>query len=80
MLSQSLITNPVARALFSALLALAAASGHAQPKPLNDTGQTLCYDAANAPLACSAGVGGDAGVNPARTLAMGAMGKPPQGS
>lgn len=31
---------------------------------LNDTGQTLCYDAANAPVACSAAVGGDAGVNP----------------
>lgn len=31
---------------------------------LNDTGQTLCYNAANAPVACSAAVGGDAGVNP----------------
>ena len=56
--------KPLLRALFSALFALAAASGHAQPKPLNDTGQTLCYNAANAPVACSAAVGGDAGVNP----------------
>jgi hypothetical protein len=32
--------------------------------PLNDTGQSLCYDAANAAVACSAAVTGDAGVNP----------------
>jgi hypothetical protein len=31
---------------------------------LNDTGQTLCYDAANTAVACSAAVGGDGGVNP----------------
>lgn len=31
---------------------------------LNDTGQTQCYNAADAPVACSAAVGGDAGVNP----------------
>ena len=36
---------------------------HAQPKSLNDTGQTLCYNAANTPVACSAAVGCDAGVN-----------------
>ena len=64
MLSQSQITKPIARTLLSALLALTAASGHAQTKPLNDTGQTLCYNAADAPVACSAAVGGDAGVNP----------------
>ena len=64
MLSQSQITKPIARTLLSALLALTAASGHAQTKPLNDTGQTLCYNAADAPVACSAAVSGDAGVNP----------------
>jgi hypothetical protein len=31
---------------------------------LNDTGQTLCYNAAGAAVACSATVSGDAGVNP----------------
>lgn len=32
---------------------------------LNDTGQTSCYDASNAAVACdSTGVGGDTGVNP----------------
>ena len=32
---------------------------------LNDTGQTPCYDGANAAVACSStGVGSDAGVNP----------------
>ncbi len=30
----------------------------------NDTGQTLCYDAANAAVACSNAVSGDAGINP----------------
>ena len=64
MLSQSLSTKPIPLTLLSALFALAAASGHAQTKPLNDTGQTLCYNAADAPVACSAAVGGDAGVNP----------------
>jgi hypothetical protein len=31
---------------------------------LNDTGQTLCYDASNVGVPCSASVGGDNGVNP----------------
>ena len=31
---------------------------------MNDTGQTLCYDASNTGVACSASVGGDNGVNP----------------
>ena len=31
---------------------------------LNDTGQTLCYDASNVGVPCSAAVGGDGGVNP----------------
>ena len=31
---------------------------------LNDTGQTLCYDTIDTPVACSAVVGGDAGENP----------------
>ena len=31
---------------------------------LNDTGQTLCYDTINTPVACSSAVGGDAGENP----------------
>lgn len=31
---------------------------------LNDTGQTQCYNAASIAVACSAAVGGDAGVNP----------------
>ena len=30
---------------------------------LNDTGQALCYDTSNAPVVCSAAVGGDAGAN-----------------
>ncbi len=44
------------------LAALTVMSSHAAG--LNDTGQTLCYEAVNAPVACSALVGGDAGVNP----------------
>ncbi len=31
---------------------------------LNDSGVTQCYDANNAPVTCSAAVGGDSGVNP----------------
>ena len=31
---------------------------------INDTGLTLCYNAANGGVPCSAAVGGDAGVNP----------------
>lgn len=46
--------------LVFAQVALAAPTGL-----LNDTGQTSCYDASNAAVACdSAGVGGDAGANP----------------
>ena len=39
-------------------------AAQAQTRPLNDTGQTLCYNAANAGVACTAAVGGDTGVNP----------------
>ncbi len=35
-----------------------------QAAGLNDTGQTQCFDAANAPVHCSVIVGGDFGVNP----------------
>jgi hypothetical protein len=49
-------------AFAAALLLVPLASLHAAG--LNDTGQTLCYDATNAAVACSAAVGGDAGVNP----------------
>jgi len=68
MLSQSV--SPTKRlthlthALLGAALALAATTSLAQTKPLNDTGQTQCYDAANVAVPCSAAVGGDAGVNP----------------
>jgi hypothetical protein len=47
--------------------ALCAASGHAAGPTglLNDTGQTSCYDASHAAVACAAGgVGSDAGDNP----------------
>ena len=56
MANQSLRSVIVA-ALCSTLSALAGAAN-------NDTGQTLCYDAANVAAPCSAAVGGDAGVNP----------------
>ncbi len=47
---------------FSVFSVLTVVSTHAAG--LNDTGQTQCYNAANGPVACSAAVGGDAGVNP----------------
>jgi len=51
--------NIALTALFAVVAAAAASAAG-----LNDTGQTLCYDAANAAVACSATVGGDAGTNP----------------
>ncbi len=47
-----------------ALAAVFACSSSAFAAGLNDTGQTQCYDAANALVPCSAAVGGDAGINP----------------
>ena len=48
-----------------ALLTFAATQSlAAPPPPMNDTGQGVCYDAANVPSICTPGVGGDAGVNP----------------
>ena len=47
-------------AVIASLLSLSGAMAAS----INDTGQTLCYDAANAGVACSAAVGGDGGANP----------------
>ena len=52
------------RALSSAEITSFAGAQPVQVRVLNDTGQTLCYDASNAAVACSASVGGDGGVNP----------------
>ncbi len=62
MLSSSL-SKRITRSFLCAL-ATSAAAVLAQTRPINDTGQTLCYDGANAPAACSATLGGDGGVNP----------------
>ncbi len=56
------VFNPALR--FAAALLLAANTAHAQTAPLNDTGQTQCYDAANAPVACDAATVGNAGTRP----------------
>lgn len=56
------IDSSHAFAAFAAALLLPLAQLHAAG--LNDTGQTQCYNAADAPVPCSAAVGGDAGVNP----------------
>jgi hypothetical protein len=51
-------------ALFNTAALAFSLTSQAQIRPLNDTGQPLCYDAANAAVPCSAAVSGDAGVNP----------------
>lgn len=62
-LSQSsYLTSSVPR--LPAFLATALCLSAAQAAGLNDTDQTQSYGAANAPVACSAAVGGDAGVLP----------------
>ena len=70
MLSQ-LVTNPVVRrapALLSAawafIVLLAAPGIHAQTRPLNDTGQTQCFDATNAPVAVTQANCGDSAARP----------------
>jgi Protein of unknown function (DUF1566) len=40
------------------------ATSNANAAGLNDSGQTVCYDALNTAVACSASVSGDTGVNP----------------
>ena len=52
------------RSLSSAEITSLAGAQPVQVRVLNDTGQTLCYDASNAAVACSASVGGDGGINP----------------
>jgi Protein of unknown function (DUF1566) len=47
-----------------ALCAFGTSLAHAQTKLLNDTGQTLCYDAANVAAACDATTTGNAGSRP----------------
>jgi len=64
MLSQSVKLPKRPHAGPAALLAAAICTVSVQAAGLNDTGQTVCYDAANAPVACSAAVGGDVGALP----------------
>ncbi len=52
------------RTAFAASLLLALSAAHAQTHPLNDTGQTACYDAANAVVTCDAASTGDAAARP----------------
>lgn len=55
--------KPAALAALAAL-ALLPALAWAQTAPLNDTGQTLCYSAANAPGACDEATTGNTGTGP----------------
>ena len=57
----SLRTTALAASL---LLALPAAHAQTPTHPLNDTGQTACYDAANAVVTCDAAGTGDAAARP----------------
>jgi len=57
----SLRTTALAASL---LLALPAAHAQIPTHPLNDTGQTACYDAANAVVTCDAAGTGDAAARP----------------
>ncbi len=52
------------RLRFFALVLVAPFVATANAASLNDTGLTQCYNDLDAPVACSAAVGGDAGVNP----------------
>jgi hypothetical protein len=52
------------RTAFAASLLLALSAAHAQTHPLNDTGQTACYDADNAVVTCDAASTGDAAARP----------------
>jgi len=48
----------------TATLVLLPALAGAQTAPLNDTGQTQCYDAANTAVACTQAIAGNTGVRP----------------
>ena len=52
------------RVVLSCLLALGAPFAQAQTGRLNDTGQTSCYDAANAVATCNTATTGNAGTRP----------------
>ncbi len=57
------LLRPLTRLAVAAIVGVAALS-HAQTAPLNDTGQTSCYDASDVAVACDAATAGNTGTRP----------------
>lgn len=57
------LLRPLTRLAVAAIVGVAALS-HAQTAPLNDTGQTSCYDASDVAVACDPATAGNTGTRP----------------
>jgi hypothetical protein len=57
------LLRPISQ-LATATFVVVAALSHAQTAPLNDTGQTSCYDASDVAVACDAATAGNTGTRP----------------
>lgn len=57
------LLRPISQ-LTTAIFVVVAALSHAQTAPLNDTGQSSCYDASNIAVTCDAATAGNTGTRP----------------